>query len=72
MQSDYPNVYQVIERPESLGLEYLYSTMEDAYRAAKPSKYSRYDREVHITEINKVKKYYQQEFLSCQSLTFVI
>lgn len=70
MQSDYPNVYQVIERPESLGLEYLYRTMKDAYKAAKPSKDSRYDREVHLREISKVKKYSQQEFLIMSEFDF--
>jgi len=70
MQSDSPNVYQIISKPESLGLEYLYSTMEDAYRAAKPDRYSRYNREVHLNEISKVMRYSQQEFLVMSEFDF--
>ena len=70
MQSDNPNVYQILDRPESLGLEYLYSTMEDAYRAAKPSKYSQYNREVHLNEMSKVMRYSQQEFLVLSEFDF--
>lgn len=70
MQSDNPNVYQIIDRPESLGLEYLYSTMQDAYSAAKPDRYSSYNREVHLNEMSKVIRYSQQEFLVMSEFDF--
>ena len=70
MQSDNPNVYQIIDRPGALGIEYLYSTMEDAYRAAKPDRYSRYNREVHLNEMSKVMRYSQQEFLVMSEFDF--
>ncbi|MFR0764205.1 MAG: DarT ssDNA thymidine ADP-ribosyltransferase family protein [Alistipes communis] len=70
MQSDNPNVYKIIDRPEALGIEYLYSTMEDAYRAAKPNRYSRYNREVHLNEMSKVMRYSQQEFLVMSEFDF--
>lgn len=68
MQSDNPNVYQIITKPESLGLEYLYSTMDDAYIAAKSS--GRYNREVHLNEMSKVMRYSQQEFLVMSEFDF--
>ena len=61
MQSDCPAIYHVLSSPEHLMTAYLYSTMDDAYRAAK--QYGGYDRGVHMMEIEKVKKYSQQEFL---------
>ena len=70
MQSDNPNVYKIIDRPEALGIEYLYSSMEDAYRAAKPDRYSRYNREVHLNEMSKVMRYSQQEFLVMSEFDF--
>lgn len=68
MQSDNPNVYKIIDRPESLGLEYLYSTMQDAYITAKGS--GKYNREVHLNEMSKVMKYSQQEFLIMSEFDF--
>ena len=68
MQSDNPNVYKIITKPESLGLEYLYSTMDDAYIAAKSS--GRYNREVHLNEISKVMRFSQQEFLVMSEFDF--
>ena len=68
MQSDNPNVYKIIDRPESLGLEYLYSTMQDAYIKANGS--GKYNREVHLNEMSKVKKYSQQEFLIMSEFDF--
>lgn len=68
MQSDNPNVYQIITKPESLGLEYLYSTMEEAYIVAKRS--GRYNREVHLNEMSKVMRYSQQEFLVMSEFDF--
>lgn len=70
MQSNNPNVYKIIDRPEALGIEYLYSSMEDAYRAAKPDRYSRYNREVHLNEMSKVMRYSQQEFLVMSEFDF--
>lgn len=68
MQSDTPNVYQIIVKPESLGLEYLYSTMQDAYITAKSS--GKYSREVHLNEMSKVMRYSQQEFLVMSEFDF--
>lgn len=68
MQSDNPNVYKIIDRPESLGLEYLYSTMQDAYITAKGS--GKYNHEVHLNEMSKVMKYSQQEFLIMSEFDF--
>lgn len=68
MQSDYPNVYKIIDRPELLGLKYLYSTMQDAYITAKGS--GKYNREVHLNEMSKVKEYSQQEFLIMSEFDF--
>ena len=68
MQSDNPNIYKIIDRPESLGLEYLYSTMQDAYITAKSS--GKYDREVHLNEKSKVMRYSQQEFLVMSEFDF--
>ena len=61
MQSDNPNVYKIITDPEKLGTEYLYKTMDDAYKSAKGL--GGYDRETHLYEMNQVMKYSQQEFL---------
>lgn len=68
MQADNPNVYQIINNPDSLGVEYLYSTMQDAYITAKRS--GRYDRLIHQNEMNKVMKYSQQEFLVMSEFDF--
>lgn len=68
MQSDNPNVCQIITKPESLGLEYLYSTMDDAYITAKSS--GRYNREVYLSEMSKVMRYSQQEFLVMSEFDF--
>lgn len=68
MQSDDPNVYQIIVKPESLGLEYLYSTMQDAYITAKSS--GKYNRGVHLDEMSKVMRYSQQEFLVMSEFDF--
>lgn len=68
MQSDNPNVYQIIAKPESLGLEYLYSTMNNAYITAKSS--GRYNREVHLNEMSKIMRYSQQEFLVMSEFDF--
>ena len=68
MQSDTPNVYQIIVKPESLGLEYLYSTMQDAYITAKSS--GKYNRGVHLDEMSKVMRYSQQEFLVMSEFNF--
>lgn len=68
MQSDTPNVYQIIVKPESLGLEYLYSTMQDAYITAKSS--GKYNRGVHLDEMSKVRRYSQQEFLVMSEFDF--
>ena len=61
MQSDSPNVYKVAETPECLGIKYLYSTMDDAFRASISD--GPYNREVHLREISNVMRYSQQEFL---------
>lgn len=61
MQSDNPNVYKIITEPEKLGTDYLFKTMDDAYKSAK--RLGGYDRETHLYEINQVMKYSQQEFL---------
>ena len=60
MQSDCPQIYSVINSPEHLMIEYLYSTMDDALQAAK--RYG-FDRNILMMEQEKFKKYSQQEFL---------
>lgn len=61
MQSNNPRIFKVLDNPDSLGIDYLYKSMEDAYREAKSS--GRYDRSTHIEAMEKVKLYSQQEFL---------
>lgn len=56
MQSDCPIIYNVLKEPDYLMTDYLYSTMKDAYNAA--SQHGDYK-----SEIEKFKKYSQQEFL---------
>lgn len=68
MQSDNPNVYKIIDRPEALGIESLYSTMDDAYIAATSS--GGYNREIHLNEMSKVMRYSQQEFLVMSEFDF--
>lgn len=68
MQSDNPNVFQIIDKPEALGVEYLYSTMQDAYHSAKSA--GGYNREVHLSEMSKVMRYSQQEFLIMSEFDF--
>lgn len=61
MQSNNPNVYAVMAHPNHLGVEELYSTMQDAFEASIAS--GEYNRSVHLNEIEKVRHYSQQEFL---------
>ena len=61
MQSNNPNVYAVMAHPNHLGVEELYSTMQDAFEASIAS--GEYNRSVHLNEIEKVMHYSQQEFL---------
>lgn len=61
MQSNTPNVYAVMAHPNHLGVEELYSTMQDAFEASIAS--GEYNRSVHLNEIEKVMHYSQQEFL---------
>ena len=61
MQSNNPNIYAVTEYPNHLGVEELYSTMQDAFEASIAS--GEYNRSVHLNEIEKVMHYSQQEFL---------
>jgi hypothetical protein len=68
MQSDNPNVFHIIDRPEALGLDYLYKTMDDAYSAAIFN--HEYHRGVHLDEISKVMRYSQQEFLVMSEFDF--
>ena len=61
MQSDCPIIYSVLKEPDHLMTNYLYSTMQDAFNAA--IRYGDYDRSLLISEMERVKKYSQQEFL---------
>lgn len=61
MQSDCPIIYNVLKEPDHLMTEYLYSTMQDAYNTARRG--GGYDSFLHRCEMDKVKKYSQQEFL---------
>lgn len=61
MQSDCPIIYNVLKEPDHLMTNYLYSTMQDAFNAA--IRYGKYERSLHISEMERVKKYSQQEFL---------
>ena len=61
MQSDCPIIYSVLKEPDHLMTNYLYSTMQDAFNAA--IRYGDYDRSLHLSEMERVKKYSQQEFL---------
>lgn len=68
MQSNNPHVYKIIDEPSQLGLDYLYSTMEDAFRVAISS--GEYSRTIHLNEIDKIMHYSQQEFLVRGELDF--
>ena len=57
MQSNNPCVYKILEKPDYLGVDYLYDTMSDTKRRAKAS--GQYDG----SEIDRYMKYSQQEFL---------
>lgn len=61
MQSNNPHIYKVIKEPDSLDVDYLYSSIHDAYLTAK--RFGGFDRSVFESEKNKVKLYSQQEFL---------
>jgi len=68
MQTDRAKVLKVADNPNSLQTNYLYDNISDAFSMAG-GPYN-YDRQRHISIMEKIKEYSQQEFLVLEEFDF--
>ena len=68
MQTDRARVIKIVDNPNSLQLNYLYDNISDAFGMAG-GPYN-YNRQRHISIMEKIKEYSQQEFLVKEEFDF--
>jgi hypothetical protein len=68
MQTDRAKVLKVVENPTSLHTLFLYDNMSDAFSMAG-GPYN-YNRQLHLSILDKIKEYSQQEFLVYEEFNF--